>query len=89
MQEKEKSAEQLLDEFEAAVGKEFVFTGDMKKHNGKWNGTILKVDRENFTVESENGEFPVNCIKIKEEQPASLKNFAERKTMRAQGSLFE
>lgn len=88
MQKEEKSAEQILDEFEAARGKEFVFTGEMKKYNNLWAGEILGVNREEFSVIGEKGEFPINCVKIKEEQPPSLKDFAERKRG-VQSSLFE
>lgn len=83
-----KTTEQLLDEFEAAIGKEFVFTGEMKKYNNTWAGTIEGVDRENAMIISAKGDYSINCVKIKEEQPPSLKAFAERKKSYSQSSMF-
>lgn len=83
----EKTIGQLLDEFEAATGKEFVFTGNMKKYNGKWSGEIKSVDRTNMTITGEHGEFSIYCVAIKEEQLPTLKEFQQRKQLH-QGNLF-
>lgn len=84
----EKTIEQLLNEFEAAIGQEFVFTGSMRKYNNTWAGIITGVDRENGMIQGEKGEFSINCVALKQEEPPSLKEYRDRKKSPSQTTMF-
>ena len=76
----QKQINQLLDEFEKAIGKPFTisFKNDNITVRSGTIDTVVSVDRELQLITGEKGEYPVVWCHLKQEQPKQLRRFYQK-----------
>jgi hypothetical protein len=81
--EEQNTIEQLLDDFEKAIGKKFhviikTTDGEVKTN---FADVVLSIDRELQIIEGNYGTYPAVWCRLKQEQPAALKNYSQQQKL--------